>query len=171
MEKGSFKSYLIYIILCLITFALIALFINGVKRNDNEIENVLNGFMPEIGEKDIVLNLKSYAVDNSLFVLYISDIENEKFDKQFKDYLTNNPSPYPIIYVDSNNLNKKIIRDLRDELSSGTTEMISEDAFLHANLFLIENGEIKSSLYENERNINIIDVDNYFKIIGGVEND
>lgn len=171
MGKGSLKSYLIYIALCFVTFLLLFLFVNNIKKTDLEKESVLNGVIPEIGEDNIVLNLQNYSVDNSKFVLYILHPDNEHFNEQLRDYVVENQPIYPIVYIYSSNLNKQIINQLKNELLSSHLQYLSDECFLQSNFYLFSDGKIKDVLHKEEKDIQIEDVKVYLDSLGDVAND
>lgn len=134
-------------------------------------ETVLNGYLFEIVEEDIVLSLKSYSFENSSFVLYISNGDSV-FEKEFKNYIESYNLVDKIIFLNGwNKLNSNFAVKFKKEMFDSRIQDISVDALQQANLYYFENGKIVSLLYKDKQKISMLDVKNYLESIGDVIDD
>ena len=171
MRKIPFKNYVLYFMLCIFTFLLLFLFVNKVKRMDKMQTSVLSGFLYEIKQEDFILNLKSYALDNPSFILYISNHRNSTFDLEFKQYVIENELIDNIIYFDGwNQLNNNFVKVFRSEFFSSNMD-INLMGLKQTNLYTYQEGNIVNVLYKNKQEIDMNDVKLYLESYGDANYD
>ncbi len=134
--------------------------------------SVLNGFLYEITEDDIILNLESYSIDNPSFFLYILNHNNSSFDSQFKDFIISNNLNEDIIYLNGwNKLTTKFATSFKANMFVDSLKDFPIVALKQSNIYFFENGKVVSALYDEKNNINIEDVKKYIESFGEHNND
>lgn len=165
MRDITFKNYLVYAILCIVTLFLLMLFINKLKSIDVPVgQSVLSGTIYEINSGDIFNNIENYAIDNPDFFLYISNANEESFELDFKEYITDNNLDLSIIYINGwNQLDIGFVKDFKNKFFVQDLLNVDVSYLQQSNVYLFKNGKIADLLYKQKSKINLGDVEKFIE--------
>lgn len=169
MRKIPTKNYLIYGVICIVTFLLLILFVYKVNTMGITKKTVLSGFLYEIPEEAAIINLKSYSMDNPNFFLYISNDSNSDFELLLKDYLIDSSLNDSVVYLNGwNKLDTQFINEFQKELFVDSLKGISSLALKQSNIYAFQEGKVVDVLYKEKEKIVIEDVKNFIESFGEV---
>jgi hypothetical protein len=159
MRKVSFMNYVIVAIIFIITivgiFTLRKLYLD--KDEDVNTNGRLN-ILSELKEDD----LKSYLVENTEIVIYISNAKDatlETFENSLNDYIVEHELEKEIVYLNLEEVSSNFYTDLKTKYAKENVNITSTEP----NMMIVENGKITKVLYEKPTAITIEDVDNFLK--------
>lgn len=177
MREISKKNYILVMIICVVTLALVCYFAYVIKKKQAVIieTSALSGYVLELGEKEIMTNLTNYTVDNPETVLYVSygnDKHLIKFEQEFKDLIKEYNLKPNLVFVNLNVIsNKNFLNELREKFFSDDLNNNYIKLEKQPNMFLFKNGKIVKVLYYAEQRINIDDVKKFLTSEGIIKND
>lgn len=177
MREISKKNYILVMIICVVTLALVCYFTYVIKKKQAVIieTSALSGYVLELGEKEIMTNLTNYTVDNPETVLYVSygnDKHLIKFEQEFKDLIKEYNLKPNLVFVNLNVMsNKNFLSELREKFFSDDLNNNYIKLEKQPNMFLFKNGKIVKVLYYAEQRINIDDVKKFLTSEGIIKND
>ena len=161
-RKVPFKNYIIvFVLLVLLVFvSLYACKWYSTIKEYNKAKTVLADTINTIELE----TMESYVTDNSDFIMYITDSNNEEirsFEKKLKKYIKNNSLYNEIIYIDINDYEKEEV--MSTILSYSNEEYSKLKRIPVPNMLLFENGKITDILYITSTTINREDAINFIK--------
>jgi len=119
LKIKKFNNYVIVLVIYLITVALVFYCAVLYKKSSDLVDSncLINAVVMDISEDnyhDIYSNINNYIVENSSFVLYISNCRNESvsFDNELKNYIIENDLVDAFLYVNVDEIKK--MSDLND---------------------------------------------------------
>lgn len=172
MRNIPTKNYWIYFSICCVTLGLLLLFINKVNTMGLTKKSILSGSLYEITEESALLNLKSYAIDNPSFFLYISNHSSTAFELEFQKYIVNTDLQDNIVYLNGwNKLDTEFVKKFQNELFDSSLNNISYLYLKQSNLYFFKDGKVIDILYQERKNIVIEDVKKFIESIGEKNND
>ncbi len=177
MREISKKNYILVMIICVVTLALVSYFTYVIKKKQAVIveTSALSGYVLELGEKEIMTNLTNYTVDNPETILYVSygnDKHLIKFEQEFKDLIKEYNLKPNLVFVNLNVIsNKNFLSELREKFFSDDLNNNYIKLEKQPNMFLFKNGKIVKVLYYAEQRINIDDVKKFLTSEGIIKND
>lgn len=171
------KNYILAGIICVLTIIIASYLAFWYKSNKeyNENNSIMTGYLLEIGEDEVILNLTNYVLDNPNTILYMSygnDATVKDFEKEFKNVINEYNIKASFIYIDLNMIsNKKFSSELKDTFFS--EELINKgiEVLKQPNLFIFEDGKIIDVLYSAKQQINIDDIKRYLTSKEVINND
>lgn len=170
MRIKNLKNYVILAIIFIITIVLVICLRNSYlehKQNEEKTNTRLN-ILYEIKEED----LKSYLVENTDSVIYVSHASDESlitFEEAFKNYIAKNEISREIVYLNLDKVSSNFYETLKEKYSNDYIKSKENIVFNQANIFIIEEGKIRSVLYEQKSIITLSDVESFLKTNGVVE--
>lgn len=170
MRKIPLKNYLIYLVICIITFALLFFFVARVHNMEIEKKSDLSGFVHQLPNEDTLINLKNYAIDNPNFFLYISNHNGgSSFEKDFKNYILSCNLKESIVYLNGwNKLNTKFVKNFKNDLFDYSVKNVDIFALMQSNIYEFKDGMVVNILYKNKKSINIEDAKKFIESSGDV---
>lgn len=171
------KNYLLVVVICLATLIVVTYLTYICKKNQAiKVEpSILSGYVLELGEKEIMTNLRNYALDNPGFVLYVSYDSSKnlnEFEEQLKDLVKEQNIKSNLVFANLNLIaNKNFLNELKgnffsDDLNNNYIKLEKQP-----NMFLFKNGKIIKVLYYAEHKIDIEDVKKFLFNEGIIKND
>lgn len=163
MRKIKPVNYVILAIIFVATIALV-LFLKKVyeqKQNYDTNTNERMNILYEIKEDD----LKSYLLENSEVVIYMSYASDEtlnEFENAFKNYIADQEISKDIVYLNLDTVSSVFYKNLQEKYFNAdlkTKKLMLEQP----NLLAVENGQIKSILYETKHTIAIGEVKSFLR--------
>lgn len=158
------KNYLLAVVICLATLIVVTYLTYICKKNQAiKVEpSILSGYVLELGEKEIMTNLRNYALDNPGFVLYVSYDSSKnlnEFEEQLKDLVKEQNIKSNLVFANLNLIaNKNFLNELKDNFFSDDLNNNYIKLEKQPNMFLFKNGKIIKVLYYAEHKIDIEDV-------------
>lgn len=171
------KNYLLVVVICLATLIIVTYLTYICKKNqDIKVEpSILSGYVLELGEKEIMTNLRNYALDNPGFVLYVSYDSSKnlnEFEEQLKDLVKEQNIKSNLVFANLNLIaNKNFLNELKDNFFSDDLNNNYIKLEKQPNMFLFKNGKIIKVLYYAEHKIDIEDVKKFLFNEGIIKND
>lgn len=171
------KNYLLVVVICLATLIVVTYLTYICKKNQAiKVEpSILSGYVLELGEKEIMTNLRNYALDNPGFVLYVSYDSSKnlnEFEEQLKDLVKEQNIKSNLVFANLNLIsNKNFLNELKDNFFSDDLNNNYIKLEKQPNLFLFKNGKIIKVLYYAEHKIDIEDVKKFLFNEGIIKND
>lgn len=163
MRQVKFKNYVILaVIVCLTVLAV--LFLRNIYLKQKDYENTTNNridILYEIKEDD----LRSYLVENSEVMIYISNASNETiadFEKQFKNYIADEEVSKEIVYLNLDKVSSTFYKELTEKYFD--KDLSGEIVKNQANLLSVKGSKVVSVLYHKETSINIEDVKRFLRV-------
>lgn len=177
MKKIPKKNYIIVGIISVLTFVTVGYFAfwyTETKEYDTN-NSIMTGYLSEIGEDAIVVNLNNYILDNPNIALYMSygnDSSIKDFENEFKNFINENNIKQSFIYIDLNRVDdKNFINDFKDNFFADELKKKNVEVRKQPNLFIFKDGKIESVLYYTKQLINMVDVKTYLEKQEVIEND
>lgn len=170
MRIKNLKNYVILAIIFIITIVLVICLRNAYlchKKNEEKTNTRLN-ILYEIKEED----LKSYLVENTDSVIYVSHASDDSlitFEEDFKNYIAKNEISREIIYLNLDKVSSTFYETLKEKYSNDYIRSKENIVFNQANIFIVEEGKIRSILYEQKNTITLSDVEYFLKTNDVVE--
>ena len=177
MRKTPKKNYIIVGIISILTIIIVGYFTFWYKETKeyNDNHSIMSGYLLEMGEDEVIVNLSNYVLDNPDAVLYISygnDIEVKEFENEFKKFIHQNDIKQLFIYIDLNRIkDKKFINDFKNTFFDEELKNKNVVIEKQPNIFIFKDGKVESALYYTKQKINMMDVKSYLENKEGVEND
>lgn len=177
MRKIPKKNYVLVVLICFLTLALVGYLAYVYKKNQKVMiePSVLSGHVLELGEKEIMTNLTNYILDNPDTILYVSYGEGdylETFENELKDLVIEYSIKSNLVFVNLNLVSQKnFLNELKDNFFSDDLNNNYIKLERQPNMFMFKNGEIVKVLYYAENKININDVKKFFVNEGVIKND
>lgn len=171
------KNYLLVVVICLATLIVVTYLTYICKKNQAiKVEtSILSGYVLELGEKEIMTNLRNYALDNPGFVLYVSYDSSKnlnEFEEQLKDLVKEQNIKSNLVFANLNLIaNKNFLNELKDNFFSDDLNNNYIKLEKQPNMFLFKNGKIIKVLYYAEHKIDIEDVKKFLFNEGIIKND
>ena len=170
MEVIKFKNYIILAIVFFITIVSSLLIRDTYLDNKRYAENTNQRLksLYEIKEED----LKSYLVENRDIIIYTSYASNsklEEFEIELNDYISKNEISKDIIYLNLDKISSNFYKDLKEKYFNDYMKSKQNIFLEQANLYAVEEGKIKNVLYEQNKIINLKDIEYFLKTNGVVE--
>lgn len=171
------KNYLLVVVICLATLIVVTYLTYICKKNQAiKVEpSILSGYVLELGEKEIMTNLRNYALDNPGFVLYVSYGSSKnlnEFEEQLKDLVKEQNIKSNLVFANLNLIaNKNFLNELKDNFFSDDLNNNYIKLEKQPNMFLFKNGKIIKVLYYAEHKIDIEDVKKFLFNEGIIKND
>jgi len=170
MRTIKLKNYVILAIIFLATITLVLFLKNVYEKNKeyNENTNERLKILYEIKEED----LKSYLIENRdiiIYTSYASDATLEEFENEFKKYIANEEISKEIIYLNLDKVSSDFHKNLKDKYFNDYMKTKKNLILNQNNLYAIEDGKVKNMLYEQNKKINLKDVEYFLKTNGVVE--
>ncbi len=164
MREVSLKNYVMLAIIFLVT--IIAVFAaKKVYENNQEYENKTNqrmNILYEIKEDDI----QSYLVENRDIIIYISKSSDESivsFEEELKNYIARNEISREIIYLNLDQVSSNFYTNLKNKYFIDYLKANKDLPVEQANMLAIEDGKVKSILYEGKTTISLEDVKKFLQ--------
>ena len=159
MQKKSIplKNYIIVVVI-VVLFVLGSLYACSWYKTIKEY-NLNKSVITDTVNKIELETLESYIVDNSNFIMYLSDSSDESiksFEKKFKRYIKNNSLNSEILYLDIKYYDNELIVETLLNYKSENLKNLKNIPF--PNLLIFENGKIEDILYLRKSSINRKDV-------------
>ena len=159
MQKKSIplKNYIIVVVIVLLV-VLGSLYACSWYKTIKEY-NLNKSVITDTVNKIELETLESYIVDNSNFIMYLSDSSDESiksFEKKFKRYIKNNSLNSEILYLDIKDYDNELVVETLLNYKSETLKNLKNIPF--PNLLIFENGKIEDILYLRKSSINRKDV-------------
>ena len=177
MKKVPKKNYITVLLISVLTFVIVGYFAfwyTETKEYDDS-NSIMDGYLLEIGENEIIVNLSNYIIDNPNTVLYVSygnDSHIKNFEKEFKKYINDNNIKHSFVYVDLNRLDdNNFTNEFKDNFFSNELKNKNFKLEKQSNLFVFKAGKIKSILYYSKQPINMVDVNVYLENEGIIDYD
>ena len=159
MQKKSIplKNYIIVVVIVLLV-VLGSLYACSWYKTIKEY-NLNKSVITDTVNKIELETLESYIVDNSNFIMYLSDSSDESiksFEKKFKRYIKNNSLNSEILYLDIKDYDNELVVETLLNYKSKNLKNLKNIPF--PNLLIFENGKIEDILYLRKSSINRKDV-------------
>lgn len=159
MQKKSIplKNYIIVVVIVLLV-VLGTLYACSWYKTIKEY-NLNKSVITDTVNKIELETLESYIVDNSNFIMYLSDSSDESiksFEKKFKRYIKNNSLNSEILYLDIKDYDNELVVETLLNYKSENLKNLKNIPF--PNLLIFENGKIEDILYLRKSSINRKDV-------------
>ncbi len=159
MQKKSIplKNYIIVVVIVLLV-VLGAIYACSWYKTIKEY-NLNKSVITDTVNKIELETLESYIVDNSNFIMYLSDSSDESiksFEKKFKRYIKNNSLNSEILYLDIKDYDNELVVETLLNYKSENLKNLKNIPF--PNLLIFENGKIEDILYLRKSSINRKDV-------------
>ena len=159
MQKKSIplKNYIIVVVIVLLV-VLGSLYACSWYKTIKEY-NLNKSVITDTVNKIELETLESYIVDNSNFIMYLSDSSDESiksFEKKFKRYIKNNSLNSEILYLDIKDYDNELVVETLLNYKSENLKNLKNIPF--PNLLIFENGKIEDILYLRKSSINRKDV-------------
>ncbi len=177
MREIPKKNYVLVAVICFVTLICVTYFTYVIKKQQSVViePSVLSGYVLELGEKEIMINLTNYTVDNPETILYVSYGNNKylrKFEQEFKELLKEYNLKSNFVFVNLNAMsNRNFLNELRERFFSDDLNNNYIKLERQSNMFLFKNGKIVKVLYYAEQRINIDDVKKFLLSEGIIKND
>lgn len=177
MKKIPRSNYIIVAVISTLTFVIVGYFAFWYTetRGYNNSDSVMSGYLLEIGEEELIVNLTNYILDNPNTVLYMSynsDSTNKVFETEFKNFIADNNIKQSFIYIDLNKVDdKNFISDFQANFFSDNLKKQNVKLKKQPNLFIFKDGKVESSLYYTNQPINMFDVKIYLQNQEVIDND
>lgn len=177
MRKILKKNYVIVGIVSTLTFVIVGYFAFWYTETKeyNANNSIMTGYLLEMGEDEIVVNLSNYILDNPNTVLYMSygnDPSVKDFENEFKNFISKNNIKQSFIYIDLNRVDdKNFINDFKNNFFDDGLKNKNVEVKKQPNLFVFKEGKIESALYYTKQSINMTDVKIYLENKEVIEND
>lgn len=177
MKKVPKKNYIIVAIMSILTFVIAGYFAFWYTENKeyNENNSIMTGYLLEIGEDEILVNLSNYLLDNPNTVLYMSygnDSSVKDFENEFKEFINKNNIKQSFIYIDLNRVDdKNFINDFKNNFFNNELKNKNFEVRKQPNLFIFKEGKVENALYYTKQSINMVDVKIYLENQEVIEND
>ena len=111
-------------------------------------------------------------MENTDSVIYVSHASDESlitFEEAFKNYIAKNEISREIVYLNLDKVSSNFYETLKEKYSNDYIKSKENIVFNQANIFIIEEGKIRSVLYEQKSIITLSDVESFLKTNGVVE--
>lgn len=123
MRKIPVKNYVIVLIICLFTIAVVSYLAYWFKTNNSYQSNnqIMSGLLFEFGEDEIINNVENYVIDNPDCVLYLSYGGNniKAFERELKNFIEENNIKSSFVYINLDTVkNKKFLTEFSDKFFS-----------------------------------------------------
>ena len=161
-RKIPFKNYVIVVVL-VVLLVLVSLYLCSWYKTIREY-NLTKSVLSDTVNKIELETLESYIMDNSDFIMYISDSSDQEiksFEKKLKKYVKNNSLSNEMIYLDIKDYEKSEV--LEKVLSYSSEEYSKLRRIPVPNMLVFENGKIVKILYVINTKINRNDAINFIK--------
>jgi len=93
----------------------------------------------------------------------------EEFENEFKKYIANEEISKEIIYLNLDKVSSDFHKNLKDKYFNDYMKTKKNLILNQNNLYAIEDGKVKNMLYEQNKKINLKDVEYFLKTNGVVE--
>lgn len=148
MRDIPFKNYIKVFLLSIVTVTIVFILANNYQQKvlyerEHPLQMLSNIKIDE---------LESYLLETNDVYIYMassSDLELEPFEKQLKEYITNNELDKEFIYLDIDNYSHNQFNQLKEILFS--EELKKRDIILDncPNILVIQEGKAQDILYSN----------------------
>lgn len=162
MKKVSLMNYVIVAIIFVIT-AILVLILRNIYL-DRKIEEPTNDrlkILSEIKEDD----LKSYLVENTDIVIYISHAKDEElraFEETLNNYIKENDLAKQIVYLNLDEVSLAFYENIKNNYFSGNLK--NSKLIEQANMLLVENSKVTKLMYEKEKAISLNDIQEFLEV-------
>ena len=161
-RKIPFKNYVIVGVLVLV-LVLGSLYLCSWYKTIREY-NLTKSVLTDTINIIELETLESYLLDNSDFIMYISDSSDQEvksFEKKLKKYINNNSLNNEVIYLDIKDYDKTEV--LKKVLNYSSEEYSKLKRIPLPNMLVFENGRIVKILYVVNTKINRNDAIDFIK--------
>lgn len=176
MRKIPTKNYVIVLIICLFTIAIVSYLAYWFTAKDSyQFSNrVMSGFLFEFGEDEIINNIENYVMDNPDCILYLSYGGNniKAFERDLKSFIEQNNLKSSFVYVNLDSVkNKKFLAEFSDKFFSQELKAKKAELLKQSNILIFKDGLVSDMLYYTKQSININDVRLFLSEQGVFDND
>ena len=142
MRKIPTRNYIVYGLICILTFVLLISWVNTYNKNktyDNTNERM--DFLKEIKESEI----KSFLDENTDMAIYLSnseDTNNQELEKKLRKKLIKKDYTSDIFYVNTINLSDNVLKLINEKYQVSFENL--------PNLIVVSDGSIVDTYYISE---------------------
>lgn len=177
MRKIPTKNYVIVLVICLFTIAIVCYLAYWFTEKDSyqSSDQVMSSFLFEFGQDEVINNVENYVLDNPDCILYLSYGRNDdtkKFELDLKSFIEQNNLKSSFVYINLGSIkNKKFLAEFSDKFFSQELKDKKANLLKQSNILIFRDGVVSDMLYYTNQDININDVRLFLLDQGVVEND